>query len=92
VILAHANAVKAYREDFKPQQKGEIGITLNGDWAMPYDDNQESKLMVRYIVKQLTTEPSNRTDIDAAQHALDFAIGMSHCLSIIFVYPLIILR
>lgn len=55
VILAHANAVKAYREDFKPQQKGEIGITLNGDWAMPYDDNQEN--------------------IDAAQHALDFAIG-----------------
>ncbi|KAJ3562816.1 hypothetical protein NP233_g9340 [Leucocoprinus birnbaumii] len=55
LILAHAHAVKAYREDFKPQQKGQIGITLNGDWAMPYDDNQEN--------------------IDAAQHALDFAIG-----------------
>jgi len=31
VILAHANAVKVYREDFKPHQKGQIGITLNGD-------------------------------------------------------------
>lgn len=47
VILAHANAVKVYREDFKPHQKGQIGITLNGDWAMPYDDNQESKFKVR---------------------------------------------
>jgi len=47
VILAHANAVKVYREDFKPHQKGQIGITLNGDWAMPYDDNQESKFKIR---------------------------------------------
>ncbi|KAI0342472.1 beta-glucosidase 1B [Trametopsis cervina] len=55
VILAHANAVKAYREDFKQKQGGEIGITLNGDWAMPYDDS-----------------PAN---VEAAQHALDVAIG-----------------
>ncbi|KAG9125499.1 Beta-glucosidase 1B [Ceratobasidium sp. 392] len=37
VILAHAYAVKLYREQFKPTQKGQIGITLNGDWAEPYD-------------------------------------------------------
>ncbi|KAL0945754.1 hypothetical protein HGRIS_012043 [Hohenbuehelia grisea] len=55
LILAHAHAVKVYREDFKPAQKGQIGITLNGDWQMPYDDSPEN--------------------IDAAQHALDFAIG-----------------
>ncbi|KAG8688814.1 Beta-glucosidase 1B, partial [Ceratobasidium sp. 395] len=55
VILAHAYAVKLYREQFKPTQKGQIGITLNGDWAEPYDQT-----------------PAN---IDAAQHALDFAIG-----------------
>jgi len=55
IILAHAHAVKLYREEFKPSQKGQIGITLNGDWAMPYDDNPEN--------------------VDAAQHALDFAIG-----------------
>ncbi|KAJ3504853.1 hypothetical protein NLJ89_g7724 [Agrocybe chaxingu] len=55
VILSHAHAVKLYREQYKPTQKGQIGITLNGDWAMPYDDNPEN--------------------IDAAQHALDFAIG-----------------
>ncbi|KIM36262.1 glycoside hydrolase family 1 protein [Hebeloma cylindrosporum] len=55
LILAHAHAVKIFREQFKPMQKGQIGITLNGDWTMPYDDNQEN--------------------IEAAQHALDFAIG-----------------
>ncbi|KAG6887557.1 Beta-glucosidase 1B, partial [Termitomyces sp. Mi166 len=55
LILAHANAVKLYRESFKPTQKGQIGITLNGDWQMPYDDSPEN--------------------VEAAQHALDFAIG-----------------
>ncbi|TFY61258.1 hypothetical protein EVG20_g7129 [Dentipellis fragilis] len=55
VILAHAYASKAYREEFKQAQGGTIGITLNGDWAMPYDDS-----------------PRN---IEAAQHALDVAIG-----------------
>ncbi|KAJ8514966.1 hypothetical protein ONZ45_g7557 [Pleurotus djamor] len=42
IILAHAHAVKAYREEFKPTQKGQIGITLNGDWEMPYDDSPEN--------------------------------------------------
>ncbi|KAI0073536.1 beta-glucosidase 1B [Panus rudis PR-1116 ss-1] len=55
VILAHAYAVKLYREEFKAKQGGQIGITLNGDWAMPYDDSPEN--------------------IEAAQHALDVAIG-----------------
>ncbi|KAG6907188.1 Beta-glucosidase 1B [Tephrocybe rancida] len=55
LIIAHASATKLYRESFKPTQKGRIGITLNGDWEMPYDDSPEN--------------------VDAAQHALDFAIG-----------------
>ncbi|KAG8744109.1 Beta-glucosidase 1B [Ceratobasidium sp. 414] len=42
VILAHAHAVKLYREQFKPVQKGKIGITLNGDWAEPYDQKPEN--------------------------------------------------
>lgn len=42
VILASASAVQAYRTEFKPTQGGQIGITLNGDWAMPYDDAPES--------------------------------------------------
>ncbi len=47
VILAHAYAVKVYREDFKEKQGGQIGVTLNGDWAMPYDDSPESKSWYR---------------------------------------------
>ncbi|KZP20343.1 glycoside hydrolase family 1 protein [Athelia psychrophila] len=42
VILASASAVQAYRTEFKPTQGGQIGITLNGDWAMPYDDAPEN--------------------------------------------------
>jgi len=55
VILSHANAVKLYRDEFKSKQGGQIGITLNGDWQMPYDDTPEN--------------------VEAAQHALDVAIG-----------------
>ncbi|KIK34238.1 glycoside hydrolase family 1 protein [Suillus luteus UH-Slu-Lm8-n1] len=55
VILSHAYAVKLYREEFKAAQGGQVGITLNGDWAMPYNDS-----------------PQN---VEAAQHALDVAIG-----------------
>ncbi|PGH28162.1 hypothetical protein AJ80_00052 [Polytolypa hystricis UAMH7299] len=37
LLVAHGAAVKVYRDEFKPQNGGEIGITLNGDWAMPWD-------------------------------------------------------
>jgi len=38
MLVAHGRAVKAYREDFKPQSNGgEIGITLNGDATYPWD-------------------------------------------------------
>ena len=42
LILAHASAVKVYRDEFKPTQRGQIGITLNGDWQVPYDNSPES--------------------------------------------------
>jgi len=53
MILAHAHAVKIYREQFKSKQKGLIGITLNGDWAMPYDDSQESKSICHWVLQLL---------------------------------------
>ncbi|GFF41837.1 beta-glucosidase 1B [Aspergillus udagawae] len=37
ILVAHGAAVKIYREEFKPRDGGEIGITLNGDWAEPWD-------------------------------------------------------
>ncbi|EMD36781.1 glycoside hydrolase family 1 protein [Gelatoporia subvermispora B] len=42
VILAHAHAVQLYRSEFKAAQGGQIGITLNGDWALPYDDSPQN--------------------------------------------------
>lgn len=43
LIVSHASVVKLYRDEFKAIQGGQIGITLNGDWQMPYDDKSESK-------------------------------------------------
>lgn len=42
ILIAHGAAVKAYRDDFKSKSNGEIGITLNGDWAIPYDDTHKA--------------------------------------------------
>lgn len=42
LLIAHARAAKAYQKDFAPTQKGVIGITLNGDWAEPYDNTPEN--------------------------------------------------
>ena len=43
MILGHALAVQLYRNGFKPSQAGVIGITLNGDMAIPYDDSPKSE-------------------------------------------------
>ncbi|KAI3399854.1 hypothetical protein diail_5365 [Diaporthe ilicicola] len=37
LLLAHGRAVKVYRDEFKPTDKGQIGITLNGDGVYPWD-------------------------------------------------------
>ncbi|KAF2454598.1 beta-glucosidase [Lineolata rhizophorae] len=37
LLLCHGTAVKIYREEFKAKDGGQIGITLNGDWAEPWD-------------------------------------------------------
>ncbi|PFH46549.1 glycoside hydrolase family 1 protein [Amanita thiersii Skay4041] len=43
LILAHAYAVKAYRQGFQPKQGGTIGITLDAVWYMPYDESLENQ-------------------------------------------------
>lgn len=36
-LIAHGSAAKLYQEEFNPKDKGEIGITLNGDATYPWD-------------------------------------------------------
>ncbi|KAF4616421.1 hypothetical protein D9613_008476 [Agrocybe pediades] len=42
LILAHAYAVKAFREEFQPKSGGVIGITLDSSSYIPYDDKPEN--------------------------------------------------
>ena len=38
-LVSHAHAVKVYREEFKEKQRGQIGITLHGNYSEPWDAN-----------------------------------------------------
>ncbi|KAJ7982161.1 Beta-glucosidase [Quillaja saponaria] len=42
-ILAHAAAVKIYREKFQDSQKGQIGIALNSPWIIPLSKSKAHK-------------------------------------------------
>jgi len=42
ILLAHAKAVKSFRDKFQPIYGGKIGITLNSDWAEPLDPDRPS--------------------------------------------------
>ncbi|KAH7309625.1 family 1 glycoside hydrolase [Stachybotrys elegans] len=37
LIMSHARAVALYNNEFRPQQRGKIGISLNGDFYEPWD-------------------------------------------------------
>ncbi|KAI7228135.1 glycoside hydrolase family 1 protein [Hortaea werneckii] len=41
ILVSHGAAVRVYREEFKPKDGGQIGITLNGDWVEPWDPNDQ---------------------------------------------------
>lgn len=40
VIKAHGLAFRIYEAEFMPQQQGQVGISLNTDWAEPLDGNK----------------------------------------------------
>ncbi|CAE7652373.1 BGL1B [Symbiodinium pilosum] len=42
MLLAHAEAVRVYREDFA-DQNGQIGISLNADWRQPMESTREDR-------------------------------------------------
>lgn len=44
LIVAHAHAAKLFHTEIQPKHGGVIGITLNGDWAEPWDQSPESEI------------------------------------------------
>eukprot|EP00878_Enallax_costatus_P001527 GHUV01001678.1.p1 GENE.GHUV01001678.1~~GHUV01001678.1.p1 ORF type:complete len:401 (+),score=78.89 GHUV01001678.1:691-1893(+) len=43
LLLAHAQAVKVYRDVYKPKQGGRIGMALWSEWSEPYSNSMEDK-------------------------------------------------
>jgi beta-glucosidase len=68
-MIAHANVVKMYREEFK-SNGSMIGITLNGDWVVPYDDSPESECH-----DHNNGVVADESDVQAAQDKMDAAVG-----------------
>lgn len=44
LLLAHAKAVEVYRTEFQKKQGGKIGVTLNSNWAEPWDKEDEESV------------------------------------------------
>ncbi|KAI4332134.1 hypothetical protein L6164_017068 [Bauhinia variegata] len=42
-LLAHAAAVRLYKNKYKASQKGLIGTTLNSNWYVPISDNKSDQ-------------------------------------------------
>ncbi|KAE8379069.1 glycoside hydrolase superfamily [Aspergillus bertholletiae] len=44
LLVAHGSVVKVFRDEFQPLCQGKIGITLNVQWAEPWDDSDRQDL------------------------------------------------
>lgn len=42
LLLAHAKAVKLYREKYLKEQGGKISMALDGKWGYPYDPESKA--------------------------------------------------
>ncbi|ONK55426.1 uncharacterized protein A4U43_UnF3510 [Asparagus officinalis] len=43
LLIAHASAVKLYRNKYKARQKGKIGIILVSNWFVPYSNTKSNR-------------------------------------------------
>jgi len=54
VLNSHSKAAAVYLDKYEATQKGEVGITLNSDWAVPLTDSEEDKAAAqRFLEFQL---------------------------------------
>lgn len=77
VILSHALVVQMYRDEFKPTQGGVIGITLNGDMAIPYDESPESR---RHLLRPIIRESSaiKQTSVPLSTHLILLSVRVTY--------------
>jgi len=78
LLIAHASAVDLYRRDFAakaPGGKGEIAISLNGDWCEPWDDSEESECCLLGVACFKLAHLHPFTGIAAAQRAQEFWVS-----------------
>ncbi len=73
LILAHAYAVQLYRKEYREKQSGQIGITLDCHWLLPYDDTPESWSSESFCTPYLLIVGSS--DVEAARRGIDFKLG-----------------
>ncbi|KAL4962347.1 glycoside hydrolase superfamily [Aspergillus stella-maris] len=73
-LIAHGYAAKLYREEFQPEQRGTIGITLHGNWSEAFDEedprDQETAERAREFEIAWFADPLYRTgDYPASMRA-----------------------
>jgi len=49
-VRAHSKAYHVYNNEFKAEQKGQIGITMNTDWYEPKSDSAEDKAAAQQMM------------------------------------------
>lgn len=59
VVMAHSKVYRMYEKEFKPHQKGELGITLNTNWAQAKNasdpaDQAASARAMQFSVRQFS--------------------------------------
>ncbi|KAI4368600.1 hypothetical protein MLD38_017143 [Melastoma candidum] len=50
LILAHATAVRLYKEKYQASQKGTIGVTLYTNWIIPYSKSPRDKAAALRVI------------------------------------------
>jgi beta-glucosidase/6-phospho-beta-glucosidase/beta-galactosidase len=50
LLLAHANAVKVFRQKYNTDKKGRIGMALWSEWSEPWTDKFEGEKFCKFTV------------------------------------------
>lgn len=75
IIIAHGAAVKIFREEFKPTEGGEIGITLNGESRCVSACSFPVERLIGSIGDWTEPwDPENPADFEACDRKIEFAI------------------